>query len=416
MFDWDKWQEIFYTIRKNKARTFLTALGVFWGIFMLMLLIGSGKGMENGVLGLFGDRAINSLYVWAQRTSMPYKGYKAGRRARFNNNDMQALQDRFSEIKYIAPRYQMGSQTFERKGKTQGFEFSGEAPDYNKIEPFGITEGRWLNQKDLDEKRKIVVIGRRIRDIFFEEDEQVIGDYINIGNVDYKIVGVYKVNARGGDAAEKEQSAFIPITTGQQLFNQPNRVHWFVCAMHEDVNVSVVQGRLKSLLRERHNIHPDDEEGIGSWNAQKEFEQFTGLFAAINLFVWIVGIGSLIAGIVGVSNVMLIVVKERTRELGIRKSMGATPSSIIGMILQESVFITLISGYLGLLVGTGFVFGIGKMFEQFNIESDFFANPEIDLRTGVLALIFLVIAGAAAGLVPALQASRVNPVIALKDE
>ncbi len=415
MFDFDKWQEIFNTIEKNKLRSTLTALGVFWGIFMLILLLGAGKGMENGVLQMFGDQAVNSLYVWTQKTTKPYKGFSPGRRVQFTNDDIKALRDNFPEIKHVASRIHMGSLTFIKGNNTGAYEVRGELPDYIHIEPIDIREGRFFNPLDIKERRKIIVIGKAIKKVLFG-DEEALGKYVKVGGIDYRITGIFKSKRKGERAMEDEQTAFIPLTTAQQIMNMPNRIHWFVCSMHDDIVVSDVEGELKALLRKRHSIHPEDKEGIGSFNLAKEFGQFTGLFAAIKLFVGFVGIMTLFAGIVGVGNVMLIIVKERTKEIGIRKAMGATPGSIISMILLESVFITTLSGYLGLLAGTGLLSLVSYALKEFDAESMFFANPEVDFSIGLLALTLLVFFGAIAGLIPALHAARINPVVALRDE
>ena len=415
MFDLDKWQEIFATIGKNKLRTALTAMGVLWGIFMLMVLLGAGRGMENGVLGMFGKRATNSLFVWGQRTTMPYKGFNVGRRPQFNMDDVEAIRESFPQIAYVAPRLDMRNTTFIYGQETGAYEIRGELPDFIKIDPVDVYAGRFINQFDVKERRKVIVIGERIKEVLFGK-EDAIGKYVRAGGIDYMVVGVFKPYSTTGDSAELAEIAIIPITTAQQILNRPNQIDWFVCSMHNNVKVSGIQDDLKGLLRSRHNVHPDDKNGIGSWNMEEEFNQFTGLFSAINMFVWFVGIGTLFAGIVGVGNVMLIIVKERTKEIGIRKAMGATPNSIISMILLESVFITTISGYVGLLLGTGLISIWAYGMKEFNIESEFFANPEINIAIGFQALLILIIAGAIAGLIPALHAAKINPVDALRDE
>ncbi|MBT8220328.1 MAG: ABC transporter permease [Bacteroidia bacterium] len=414
MFDLDKWQEIFYTITNNKLRTGLTAMGVFWGIFMLTLLLGSGKGMENGVMAMFGDSAKNALYIWPQRSTMPYKGFKAGRRVQYTMDDVHAIIDNVPQVEVVAPRFGMGSLTFVRNEKSEAYEVRGETQDFIKIEPTNIILGRYINALDVEKSRKIIVIGKQIRDIFFEEDEDVVGQYIQVGGIDYLISGVFTSKRQGEDAAEDERTAYVPITTVQRIRNLGNKIGWFVCTING--NVSAFETKIIDVIKQRHNIHPDDDQAIGHFNLEEEFNQFQGLFIAINLFVWFVGIGTLIAGIVSVGNVMLIVVKERTREIGIRKSLGATPGSIISMILMESVFITAISGYIGLLVGAGLLWLIATLMDQFGVESMFFANPEVNMTTGLISLLILVCAGTFAGLIPAIQASKVNPVDALKDE
>ena len=414
MFDYDKWQEIFATIRKHKLRTFLTALGVFWGIFMLVFLMGSGKGLENGVYSQFGDQAMNSLYVWTQNTTLPHAGLQAGRRIQLTENDIQAIQANFSgQLEYIAPRLFVPSGEIARNGKSGSFDLRGEAPSFLFIEPIGIEEGRFINHLDMKERRKVIVIGKYIADLLFTEDEPVIGEYLTIQGVEYRIVGISKSNRSGEDGADDEKTIFMPLATAQQVTNNIGRIGWFICTMKPNVKVSAVEQDLKNLLRDRHKIHPDDDQGIRSFNMEQEFKEIQGLFTGIKVIIWVVGIGSLLAGIIGVGNIMLIIVKERTKEIGIRKAMGATPGSIVSMILLESVFITTIAGYLGLLVSTGIIFAVGQAVGE---GGEFFANPEVDFVVGIGALLILVISGALTGLIPALQAANVDPVHALKDE
>ncbi len=414
MFDIDKWQEIFYTITQNKLRTGLTAMGVFWGIFMLTLLLGSGKGMENGVLTMFGDQAKNALYVWPQRATMSYKGFKAGRRVQYTMRDVDALKENIPQVDVASPRLNMGNPTFVKGTESAAYDIRGETQYLMDIEPLNIVKGRFINEADVDQKRKVMIIGEQIKNVFFQEDEDAVGEYIEAGGVQYLIAGVFKSKRKGEDGAEDERTAFIPITTVQQIRNLGDKIGWFVCTVNG--SVGRYEKDIMNLLKQRHNIHPDDDQALGHFNLEEEFQQFTGLFSAINLFVWFVGIGTLFAGIVSVGNVMLIVVKERTREIGIRKSMGATPGSIISMILMESVFITAISGYLGLVAGTGLLWLVSFGMETAGVESEFFANPEVDMTTALSSLTILVIAGSLAGLIPAIQASRVYPVTALKDE
>ena len=413
MFDLDKWQEIFNTIQKNKLRTFLTALGVFWGVFMLVFLMGSGKGLENGVMSQFGLKVTNALFVWTQPTSMPYKGLPPGRRAQLRIDDVRAIEDQMPEIEYIAPRMWVPSGEIVHGNNSAAFDVRGEEPDIFHIEAMEMHSGRFINELDLQERRKIAVIGHRVREVLFEKDEEVIGSSIRIRGNDYLVVGIFESLQSGEDGSEEEQTIYIPLTTAQQITNRHNEINWFVCTVGKEYSTAQVERDVKALLRKRHRIHPEDPQGVRSDNVEEEFREVTGLFTGIRLIVWIVGIGSLLAGVIGVGNIMLIIVKERTKEIGIRKALGATPSSIVSMILLESVFITTLAGYFGLLVSSGIIvlmnFAVGE-------GGEFFANPEIDMTVGLGALVILVISGALTGLVPAMQAANVNPVVALKDE
>lgn len=415
MFDRDKWQEIFDTIRKHKLRTFLTALGVFWGIFMLVFLMGSGKGLENGVFSSFGDRASNCIYVWTQRTSKPYMGLQPGRYPRLTYDDIEAIESNFGDkIEYMAPRLHVTSGEITRNDNSGAFDIRGEMPDLIKLEPIEVRRGRFINAFDIEQRRKVIVIGTRVEEVLFDEEkEESIGQYLTINGAEYLIVGVFGSSRQGSDDDDDVQSIFMPLTTAQQVTNHPNRIGWFVCSMYADVRAKEVEVPLKALLRERHKVHPEDEQGIRSFNLDEEFRSIQGLFTGIGLIIWVVGIGSLIAGIIGVGNIMLIVVKERTKEIGIRKAMGATPGSIVSLVLLESVFITTAAGYLGLLVSTGLIMLINQAVGE---GGEFFSNPEVDLGVGLGALLILIIAGALTGLMPALHAARINPVLALKDE
>ena len=414
MFDYDKWQEIFNTIAKHKLRTGLTCLGVFWGIFMLVFLMGAGNGLQNGVNGLFGGHAKNSVYMGSNRTSLPYKGMKPGRRFSLDDEDVIAIRENFGdEIAYIAPRLWMPGGNVSYKEKSASFDVRGDLPELIHIDALEVYQGRFLNKLDVKEKRKIAIVGREVVKALFEEGEDAVGKYIKLGGNEFKVVGVLKSNRRGEDAVDDEKTILLPISTVQQLRNQPGQIGWFVCSMHPNIDVGMVEEKIKTLIKDRHNIHPDDNRAIWSDNIQEEYRQITGLFTGITVLVWFVGIGSLLARVIGVGNIMLILVKERTKEIGIRKALGATPTSIVSMILMESVFLTTIAGYLGLACSVGILFIMSQFMGG---ATAYFSNPEIDLGLCLTALAILVICGALTGLIPAMQAANVNPVIALKDE
>jgi len=286
-------------------------------------------------------------------------------------------------------------------------------PDLIHIDAMQVTKGRFLNDIDIEDNRKVAVIGKRVKEVLFEEEEEVIGAYLKIQNVEYRVVGLMHSNRRGNNAIEDEKTIFLPLTTVQQVTNRPDRIGWFVCSMKPNINASVVEEGIKDLLKKRHKVAPDDRQGIWSDNIEEEFKEIMSLFSGIRFLVWFVGIGSLFAGVIGVGNIMLITVKERTKEIGVRKALGATPQSIISMILMESVFLTTIAGYLGLVSGTLIVYVLNLAVGE---GAEFYANPEVDFRIGVIALIILIISGAITGLTPAMQAANINPVVALKDE
>ncbi|HEY9301451.1 MAG TPA: ABC transporter permease, partial [Phormidium sp.] len=361
MFDLDKWQEILATMQKNKLRTFLTAFGVFWGIFMLVLLLGAGKGMQNGVEGEFGAFATNSLWIWNGRTSVPHKGLQAGREINFKAEDLAAIGREVEGVEIVAPRnWLWGEYTLSYKNKNGSFRVLATTPEFFSVDIVNLTHGRLLNRNDLFDSRKVVVIGNRIKEVLFGEKE-AIGEYINIKGVFFQVVGVFK---KEGNNGRFEERAFIPFTLYQTVFNPNRNVHNIALTAKKGVSTKSLEDKVKQVLASRHKFAVEDEQAIGMNNNEEDFKRFQGLFDAIRMFVWVVGTGTLIAGIVGVSNIMLIIVKERTKEIGVRKAIGATPVSIVSLIIQESIVITAFSGYLGLLAGVGLLDGVRYLIDS----------------------------------------------------
>jgi putative ABC transport system permease protein len=410
MFDIDKWQEIFSTIRKNKLRTILTGFSVAWGIFMLVVLLGSGYGLENGVKREFMGDAVNYISINSGVTSKPYKGMKAGRRIQFTNEDKEVLHrldyvEKSSSRTYIFLENNMLSY----KNEYGTFDVFAITPDYRYVESLEMMEGRFLNEIDIDDYRKSVVLGRLVCEALFK-DSPAIDEYIKVGGVPFKVVGVFNDPGHERDL----QRIYIPITTAQRVFNMGNNIRT-VCLNLEETSVSqsrLVEENLKQKLSERHKFDPEDNRALFIFNSIANYKQFMDLFAGIRFFIWIIGTGTIIAGIVGVSNIMMIVVKERTKEIGVRKAMGATPRTIISLILQESILITAFAGYIGLVLGVGLLELVGSALPA----HDYFANPEINIQVAVSATLLLILSGAIAGYVPARKAASVKPVIALRDE
>lgn len=424
MFDRDRWQEILSALKKNKLRTVLTAFGVFWGIFMLVIMLGSGKGLENGVYNGMGGFATNSVFMWSQNTTIPYHGFKKGRWYNFNNSDTKVLRDQIPELEYIAPRLQPrfwqseGQNNVVRGLKTGAFNIFGDVPDYNKIDPVTIIKGRYINNEDIEKRRKNVVIGARVADLLFEKNENPIGEYIQIRGVYFMVVGVYKSQHNGGWAEWQETTIEMPLTTLQQVYNFGDQVGWFALTSRSDVSVSLAEEKAKTILKKRHQISPADNEAIGSENVEKQFKKISRLFFGIRALIWIVGIGTLLAGVIGVSNIMLIIVKERTKEIGIQRALGATPFNIISQIISESVFLTSIAGYIGLLLGVGIIEAINMALQKSQEAGAnvMFTRPEVDFNVAVTALIILIVCGAIAGFIPAKRAINVKPIEALRYE
>lgn len=410
MFIIDRWEEILSTIKKNKLRTFLTGFSVAWGIFMLIILLGSGQGLENGVHDQFESSAVNTLWVWGGETSMPYQGLKPGRDISFENRDYQNIKDRVQGVGLIAGRTHVwGDNTVSYKNEYGNFDIRSVHPDYGVIEKINLIEGRYINPFDIEGTLKVVSIGTAVKDALFK-DETALGKYVNIKGVPFKIVGVFEDD----DGREDNQRVvYIPITTAQKVFMDRELVGTMaVTVASSDVADSKkMEDDIRSNLASRLKFDKEDERAMFIWNGVEEFKKFNDLFAAIRWFIWVIGVGTIIAGIVGVSNIMMITVKERTKEIGIRKSMGATPNSIIRLIMMEAIFITGMAGYIGLILGIGLLELISP-----HIETEFFRNPEANLHVAISATIVLIVAGMIAGFIPARKAAAIKPVEALRDE
>lgn len=416
MFDIDKWQEIIGTIRKHPLRTLLTAFGVFWGIFMLVILLGAGKGLENGVNQNFSHIAKNTMWIWGGRTSTPYKGMKPGRSIKFSNDDYEAMKREMPELLYIAPGTSLsGDYSVNYKNKSGAFRVGGDMPAINQVRPMKFPEGRFINENDVLHNRKVAVIGNRVKEVFFG-DQSSIGEYIQIKGVYFLVIGTFESENMGGSGRDDSEKIYIPLTTLQNTFNAQDRITSFAITPKDGVDPIEVEEKVKLFLASRHLVSPEDKNAVGGWNSGKESQKINGLFWGITIFIWGVGIMTIIAGIVGVSNIMLIIVKERTKEIGIRKALGATPWSIISLILQESIFITAFAGYFGLVAGVFTVEAFRNSMDGVDTKNSYFVNPYVDMNVAIVATLLLVLSGALAGLIPALKAARINPIEALRAE
>ena len=410
MFDLDTWQEIFGTIKKNKLRTFLTGFSVAWGIFMLIILLGSGKGFENGVKKQFAGDAVNSIWVYSGRTSKAYKGLKPGRIVRFTNKDYDDTKRKVKQIQYISSRYGIGgSHSITYKDKYGAFDIVTVHPDTKFLEMVNVKKGRFINKIDIEKYRKITVISLIVKNALFKNNVKAIGKYININNIPFKVVGIFE------DENERDnRRIYIPISTAQKVFNGSNRIRniaFTTQGVTAKQSVKLVE-KVRAQFADRHKFDKSDKSAIYINNNLDNFKKANNLFMGISLFIWIIGIGTIIAGIVGVSNIMIIVVKERTKEIGIRKAIGATPRSVIFQVLSEAILITGIAGYFGLVLGVGLLQLISSSLHN----SPFFSNPQIDFKIAVSATLLLIFAGALAGYFPAKRASKIKPIVALRDE
>ncbi|WP_163716243.1 ABC transporter permease [Mangrovibacterium lignilyticum] len=419
MFDLDLWKEILSALKQNRMRSFMTAFGVFWGIFMLIIMSGAGRALENGVLEGVKSFATNSAFFWTERTSVPFEGFQRGRRWDYDNQDIEYIRQNVREVEYLSPRlfgWQQDGDNTVRGERTGAFNIYGDYPDYFKIDGWTPIKGRLMNEIDVREKRKVCVIGERVVEVMFAKDEDPIGQYLKISGVYFQVVGVIhpetKINIGGG---KKEETIIIPFTTMQTAYNYGNVIHFFSVTAKKGHSVSDLQDKLKTILKERHKIAPDDLQAVGSFNIEAEFIKFNALFTGIQVLTWIVGIGTLFAGIIGVSNIMLVIIKERTQEIGIQRAIGATPGKIITHIVAESVFLTVMAGYVGLSLGVGLLELLSMALEAGG-EELFFRNPQVDLKMALSALAVLVISGMFAGLIPAKRAINIKPIDALRDE
>lgn len=407
MLDFDKWNEIFETLSKNKLRTFLTGFSVFWGIFMLVILLGAGNGLKNGIKREFNDDAINSIWIRAGVTNMEYEGLKPGRRIQLKNDDFATIST-MQGTEHATARYNQWGATANYGSEGGTFNVRSVHPDHMFLENTIISTGRFINRNDLNEYRKVAVIGRGVVKQVYK-DIDPMETYLNISGVPFKVVGVFQ-----DDGSEREeQYIYLPVTTGQRVFGGRDHVDNIMITTGdlslEETNE--LSAQIKNTLAAKHHFNVEDQRAMRVRNNNDSFQEIMNIINGMKMFVLVIGAGTIVAGMVGVSNIMTIVVKERTKEIGVRKALGATPGSIISLILQESIFVTALAGMFGLIAGISLLELIGP-----NIDSDFFINPEVDVNIALGTIILLVVAGAIAGFIPARRAAKIKPVVALRDE
>ncbi|MCC8359917.1 ABC transporter permease [Salinimicrobium sediminilitoris] len=414
MFDLERWEEIFETIRKNKLRTFLTGLSVASGIFILVVLLGIGQGMRNGIGVQFEQDAANILYIWTNRTSVEYKGLNPGREIRLKNTDYQTTAQKYiDELEYKSAVYRIWNGVVTFKKESGSYRVEGVLPDYQFLENSTMTEGRYLNYTDHENYEKVAVIGNRVKNDLFKEADP-IGKYVEISGINFKVIGVF--TDPGGE--REENRVYVPLSTGQRVFYGQNYINNMAFTLDKQDNFEAAlaasnkfSSELEAFLKEQHSVAPEDDRAININNSLENAKRFYDLMDMIKYFFWGVGICTIIAGIVGVSNIMLIIVKERTREIGVRKALGAEPLSIVGMVLHESIFVTAIAGLVGLIGSLALLELVGPM-----IETEFITNPSVNFGIALTTVFILVIAGALAGFFPAYRAARIKPIVALRDE
>lgn len=419
MFSRDRWDEIIEALSRNWFRTALTAFGVLWGIFILVVLLAAGKGLENGVKKGFGGIATNSMFMWTQTISKSYKGLPKGRRFSYDLDDVAAIKENMPQLRYVSPRNQLGgfggANNVVRGLNSGAFNVYGDYPEYIEQQPMNITSGRFLNYGDIEGKRKIAVIGEGVRKALYDKGEEHIGTYVKINGVNFMVVGTYSMVSSNGNAEEDEKQIYVPFTAFSQAFNMGNRVGWMAVTAKDGYSITQLKSEVFDIIKNRHSIHPKDDRAIGNFDLYEEFQKVDGLFIALKIVAYFVGILVLLSGIIGISNIMLIVVKERTKEIGIRRALGASPWSIRGQILMESVFLTIISGMMGISLGAALIYILNKILDA-NGPVEMFANPSVDLGTVITALLILIFSGLLAGFIPAQNAIKVKPIDALRNE
>lgn len=421
MFSKDKWAEVLQALTSNIFRTILTAFGVFWGIFILCILLAAGNGLQNGVKQGFAGMSANSMFMWTQPTTKPYDGLPEGRNYNFKIDDVAAIENNVEGLKYVSPRNQLGgfggANNVTRGLKTGAYNVYGDYPEIIEQEPTDIIKGRFINYNDIDEMRKVAVIGTGVQSELYEYGEEVLGTYIKIQGVNFMVIGVYeKKSSTRGDIEEEQKKIFVPFTSFSRAFNYGNLVSWMAITADDNRSITALKSSVFDVIKKRHRINPEDNNAIGNFDLYEQFQKISGLFTALDFVAYFVGLLVLMSGVIGISNIMLIVVKERTKEIGVRRALGATPWQIRGQILFESVFLTIIAGMAGISFATLFLYIVNYFLENMPSEDMMFLNPSVDFITVLVALGILIIAGLVAGFIPAQNAIRVKPVEALRTE
>ena len=420
MFSRDRWDEIIEALTANWFRTLLTAFGVLWGIFILVILLAAGKGLENGVKQGFSGMATNSMFMWSQTISKSYKGLPKGRNYNFKLGDVEAIKETVPGLEIVSPRNQLGgfggANNVVRGLNSGAYNVYGDYPEIIRQQPMDITSGRFINYSDIEQKRKVAIIGEGVKAGLYEIDEEVLGTYIKINGVNFMVVGTYKKKGSGGNVEEQQKEIFVPFTAYSQAFNMGDVVGWMAITADDDHSITELKNSVFDVIKTRHSIHPEDDRAVGNFDLYEEYSRINGLFIALRLVAYFVGTLVLLSGIIGISNIMLIVVKERTNEIGVRRALGASPWSIRGQILLESIFLTIVSGMAGIILSTLVIYVINTLLDGMDTSEMMFLNPTVNIGVVLIALAILVISGLLAGLIPAQNAIKIKPVDALRTE
>lgn len=416
MFDLDKWQEIWDTITANPLRSIMTCFGVFWGIFMLTILVGAGNSLERGMLKNFEGLASNACFIGTNVTSVPYEGYRKGRYWSMTNRDLELIKQKVQELEYISPMLWAESSTknvaIDRQSTTA--DVMGVYPDHFKMQTQTVLHGRLINDFDIQNVNKVALIGTTVYENLFSKGANPVGSYIRVNGIYFQVVGVIRPNSQVQIGSDVETSVFIPFTTMQKTFRQGDVIDFMGVTAQKGVPISIIEEQIKSILKKNHSIAPSDEKAIQSFNIEKEFKIFDYLFFGINVTIWIVGIGSLFSGIIGVSNIMLVTVRERTREIGVRRALGAKPIAIVVQIMSESFILTLIAGIGGLFIGSVILEVMSK--GMADSTDSILLPPYMPFVTALVSLTILVLSGLLAGVIPAIRALNIKAIDAIRDE
>ena len=402
LFEKDTWQEIYGSIRKNKTRTAITIFGAFWGILLLVGLLGAAKGIENSFNSMFGDFATNSVFMTGSKTSMPFKGFQEGRQINLRLSDVDKIRSEIDGVQFVVPRNATGGQVVHGL-KTGNFTIFGDFPLLDKVQKKNLIEGRFINQNDINENKKICIISEGVYKELYDKNEESIDTYIKISGINYKVVGVYKTSRFEG-----KNNIHIPFSTFKLVYNRGDKFSWMVVTGKKEFDIVQVEADVKLLLKNLHKIHPEDNRAFRGFNLGKEISKVTGFLTGMQFLTWFVGIATLIAGVFAIGNILLITVKERTKEIGIRRALGATPNKVRQQIILESLFLTLLAGSLGIIAGGGVLMLIDKF--------DLLVNPTVNIPIVLIAYSVLVILGTLIGFIPAYMATVVKPIDALREE
>ena len=420
MIDLDGLKEIWQTIARNKTRSLLTAFGVFWGIFILVVLSSVGNGFENGLMRQIEGFSLNTGFIFTEQTTEPYKGYQKGRYWSMDMNDLEAIKDTFPEIVAISPEaslYSSDENNVVLGSKSGSYTVKGLMPEYNQIDRCKIVMGRFVNETDIAEKRKVCLIGERVYEEMMGKNIVPIGKMIKVNGIYFEIVGVIRpYNNHTQVNGEASKSVILPFTTMQQVFGLGDKINFFLYTARDDASVSSMEEDIKTLLKLRHDIAPNDKEAVSAFNVEEEFIIFKALFKGIHILIWIVGLGTLMSGIIGVSNIMLVTVKERTREIGVRRALGAKPKAILTQVMSESLLLTILAGLVGLCLGVLVMAVVGLIVASNPSETTMFQDPNMNLGEAIAAIIIVIVSGLLAGLLPALRAIQIKAIDAIREE